>query len=288
MTRIGAVFNPYQNPPEAFRPAVEAAEEAGLAELWLWEDCFRESAFGPAAAALAWTENLSIGIGISPMPMRNVALTAMEIATIERMFPGRLYPGMGHGILSWMAQVGARVNSPLTLMAEYITALRSLLAGEEVNTNGRYVKLDQVRLDYPPASAPPVYAGGEGPKTLALSGEVADGTILVAGYNPEHNAKQTQIVQDARVAVSREGANEIIAYVTAAFGNGAEDRVRSELGETGVTGGSAMWGDVDRIAAGVHGFVEAGATAVVLVPAAGEPDLPAFIRNVAEVARLAG
>ena len=40
------------------------------------------------------------------MPLRNVALTAMELATVERMFPGRFVPGIGHGVLDWMGQVG--------------------------------------------------------------------------------------------------------------------------------------------------------------------------------------
>nr|BFF12161.1 hypothetical protein GCM10025699_34640 [Microbacterium flavescens] len=129
MARIGAIFNPYTHTPDEFRDAVLVAEREGLPELWIWEDCFRTSAFATAAAALAWTERLRVGIGIAPMPLRNVAATAMEIATIERLFPGRLLPGVGHGILPWMGQVGARVASPLTLMGEYVPALRSLLAG---------------------------------------------------------------------------------------------------------------------------------------------------------------
>jgi hypothetical protein len=37
------------------QPAVaSAAEDAGLEELWLWEDCFWESGIASAAAALAW------------------------------------------------------------------------------------------------------------------------------------------------------------------------------------------------------------------------------------------
>ena len=96
--RLGAIFIP-DLPPERLRSSVQAAEAAGVAELWLWEDCFREAAFSSAGAALAWTERLRIGIGIAPMPLRNVALTAMEIATVERIFPGRLLPGVGHGVL---------------------------------------------------------------------------------------------------------------------------------------------------------------------------------------------
>ncbi|NLA09922.1 MAG: LLM class flavin-dependent oxidoreductase, partial [Microbacteriaceae bacterium] len=148
MQRIGSIFTP-SFPPEHLKVATLAAEAAGVAELWLWEDCFRESAFAAASAMLAWTQHLRVGIGVAPMPMRNVALTAMEIATVERMFPGRLIPGVGHGVQSWMAQIGARPASPLTLMREYVPALRALLAGHELTTAGRYVTLDRVRLDWP-------------------------------------------------------------------------------------------------------------------------------------------
>ena len=141
MRHIGAIFTPY-SPPEALRDAAQAADESGVPQLWLWEDCFRESAFAAASAVLAWTTRLRVGIGVAPMPLRNVALTAMEIATVERLFPGRLIPGVGHGVLPWMEQVGARVASPLTLMREYVPALRSLLAGDEISAAGRYVTLD--------------------------------------------------------------------------------------------------------------------------------------------------
>lgn len=286
MTRVGAVFSPYQNAPEVFRAGVEAAEEAGVPELWVWEDCFRESAFASASAALAWTERLRVGIGISPMPLRNVAATAMEIATIERMFPGRFYPGMEHGVLPWMAQAGARVASPLTLMREYVPALRALLAGDEVTVSGRYVTLDRVRLDYPLENAPPVYAAGEGPKTLALTGEIADGTILVAGHTPAEFGDQIRTVHDGLTRAARGGSPAIVAYVTAAFGDGAEARVREELGDRGVLDHRAVWGDSDDVAAAVKRFAAVGIDDVVLVPAEGEPDLAGFLRTVGEVARL--
>jgi alkanesulfonate monooxygenase SsuD/methylene tetrahydromethanopterin reductase-like flavin-dependent oxidoreductase (luciferase family) len=286
VTRVGAVFSPYQNRPEDLRAAAEAAEEAGVPELWVWEDCFRSSAFAAAAAALAWTEHLRIGIGISPMPLRNVAVTAMEIATIERMFPGRLYPGMGHGVLPWMAQAGARVASPLTLMREYIPALRALLAGDEVTVSGRYVTLDRVRLHDPPAVAPPVYAAGEGPKTLALTGEVADGTILVSGRTRAEFADQVSAVHESRSPATHGRSAVIIAYVTAAFGEGAEGRVRADLGDHGIDDDRAAWGDPDDVAAAVQRLAAVGIDDVVLVPAEGEGDFAGFLRAVGEVARL--
>lgn len=256
MPRIGAIFTP-DHAPELFREAVTAAEAAGVPELWVWEDCFRESAFAAAGAALAWTEHLRVGIGIAPMPLRNVALTAMEIATLERMFSGRLLPGVGHGVLSWMGQVGARVSSPLTLMREYVPALRALLAGEEVSVSGRYVSLDRVRLDWPPATPPPIYAAGEGPKTLALSGEVADGTVLVTGP-PDRIAEAARMARSGREQAGRGGHHDIVAYVA--------------------------WRRGDAVAH-ARSYVDAGADAVIFLPGDDTSNLAGFYAAVGAVAR---
>jgi alkanesulfonate monooxygenase SsuD/methylene tetrahydromethanopterin reductase-like flavin-dependent oxidoreductase (luciferase family) len=118
MTALGVVFRP-QLPPERLRDVARAADDAGLEELWLWEDCFFESGIASAAAALAWTQRLRVGVGLLPVPLRNVALTAMEPATLHRLFPQRVILGVGHGIQEWMAQAGARVDSPMTLLREH-------------------------------------------------------------------------------------------------------------------------------------------------------------------------
>ncbi len=179
MTSLGVVFRP-QLPPERLRALAREAEEAGLEELWLWEDCFLEGGISAAAAALAWTERLRVGVGLLPVPLRNVAVTAMEAATLHRLFPGRAAVAVGHGVQDWMGQVGARAESPLTLLREHLDALRALLRGERVTAQGRYVRLDGVALDWPPADAPDVLTGATGPRTLRLAGEAADGTVLTA------------------------------------------------------------------------------------------------------------
>ena len=177
--RLGLTFVPTL-PPERLR-AIALACDRHLDELWLWEDCFKESGIASAAAALAWTERLGVGLGLMPVPLRNVALTAMEVATVHRMFPGRFHPGVGHGVQEWMGQVGARVGSPLALLEEYAVALRRLLDGEEVTVRGRYVRLDRVRLDWPPVPGTPLWLGGIGPRTLELSGRLGDGVLLGPG-----------------------------------------------------------------------------------------------------------
>ncbi|GAA2902543.1 MULTISPECIES: LLM class flavin-dependent oxidoreductase [Streptomyces] len=284
MTELGAVFRP-QLAPERLRSVAQLADDTGLDQLWLWEDCFREGGISTAAAALAWTENVRIGVGLLPVPLRNVAITAMEVASLHRMFPGRVIVSVGHGVQDWMGQVGARVESPVTLLREHLVALRALLGGERVTTEGRYVKLDDVALDWPPeGGGGGVLAGATGPRSLRLTGEAADGTILTAATNAEGVRKARQLIEEGRAAAGRgSGPHSVVVYLLTATGAGAPDRLRSELADEGLEsvpdlGVAGDAGAVERLA-------EAGADTVVLQPTGDEPDPEGFVRFVAEGVR---
>ncbi|QAY69304.1 LLM class flavin-dependent oxidoreductase [Xylanimonas protaetiae] len=213
MVTLGCIANPEELSPAQLLDVARAADAAGLEELWLWEDCFKESGVAAAGAILAATSRLRVGLGVLPVPLRNVALTAMELGTLAGMFPGRLVPGVGHGVQSWMEQVGARVASPLTLLREHVTALRALLAGERLSVRGRYVTLDDVALDWPPASPPPVLAAGQGPRTLRLVGEVADGVVLTGGTMPDDVRRALELVAEGRSAAGRGGPFAVCTFV---------------------------------------------------------------------------
>lgn len=249
MTAIGVVFMAAL-PPERLTSVARAADEAGLDELWLWEDCFRYSGIASAAAALGSTDRLRVAAGLLPVPLRNVALTAMELATLHRMFPGRVLSGVGHGVQEWMAQVGARVESPLTLLEEYVTGLVALLRGETVTFSGRYVHLDEVTLEWPPPTPAKIFMGGVGERTLRLSGRIADGTMLVAGTQP---ARVHQVRQSLP-------AGHILSV--------------------NVDAGS-LPRDANALAAAIRRHAEAGADRVVLEPAPDDPDPEGFVRLVA-------
>ncbi|MER7799427.1 LLM class flavin-dependent oxidoreductase [Streptomyces parvulus] len=286
MTGLGAVFRP-QLAPERLRSVARAADEAGLEELWLWEDCFREGGISTVAAALAWTERIRVGVGLLPVPLRNVAITAMEAAGLHRMFPGRPVLGVGHGVQDWMGQVGARAESPVTLLREYVLALRALLDGQRVTTDGRYVRLHDVALDWPPAGPVEVFAGATGPRSLRLTGEVADGTVLTASTPPDGVRRARHLIDEGRAAAGRPGTHTVVAYLLTATGPGADERLRADLvaeGDADVPG-LGVAGDAEAVAEAVRRLAEAGADTVILQPTADEPDPEAFVRFAAEEVR---
>jgi alkanesulfonate monooxygenase SsuD/methylene tetrahydromethanopterin reductase-like flavin-dependent oxidoreductase (luciferase family) len=286
MTVLGAVFLP-QLPPERLRSMARAADDAGLEELWLWEDCFREGGVAAVAAALACTERVRVGVGLLPVPLRNVALAAMEIAALDRFFPGRLRIGVGHGVQEWMEQVGARVESPMTLLGEYLDALRALLRGERATRQGRYVKLDDVALDWPPSAAVPVLLGAVGPRSLRMCGASADGTILTGGTSPDRVREAKRIVDEGRADARRTDPHDIVVYVHAATGADADARLEAERVRWGYTtmADVAVRGGADEIAAGIKRWADAGANTVVLQPTPDDPDPEGFVRFVAQRVR---
>ncbi|MDX2933216.1 LLM class flavin-dependent oxidoreductase [Streptomyces ipomoeae] len=286
MTGLGAVFRP-QLPPERLRDIARLADETGLEELWLWEDCFREGGISAASAALAWTERVRVGVGLLPVPLRNVAITAMELATLDRLFPGRAIVGVGHGVQDWMGQVGARADSPLTLLREHLDALRALLRGERITTEGRYVKLDDVALDWPPEGEVRLLAGATGPRTLRLAGEAADGTILHAGTAPDGVRRARQLIDEGRELAARTDPHQLIVYLLTATGPDAAARLRAELTAEGLASvpDLGVAGDATAVAKAVQRLTDAGADTVVLQPTGDEPDPEGFVRFVAEEVR---
>ncbi|NGO71667.1 LLM class flavin-dependent oxidoreductase [Streptomyces boncukensis] len=289
MTALGAVFRP-QLPPEKLHSVVRAAEGAGLEELWLWEDCFLESGIASASAALAWSERLRVGVGLLPVPLRNVALTTMEAATLHRLFPGRVTLGVGHGVQDWMGQVGARVESPMALLREHLDAMRALLRGERVTIRGRYVQLDDVALDWPPATdpAPPaVLAGARGPRSLRLAGEAADGTVLDANTDRAGVRRAMELIEEGRAAAGRTDRHQVTVYLLAATGPDAAERLAAERRREGHDADADLGvaGDAEAVARAVAGVAEAGADTVVLQPTADEPDPEGFVRFTAEAVR---
>jgi 5,10-methylenetetrahydromethanopterin reductase len=182
---IGVVL-PRDLPAAQVPEFARRADELGFDELWVVEDLGFRGGIAQTAVALAATERIRVGIGLLPTGARNVAFAAMEIASLAELFPGRLDVGIGHGMPSWMRSVGAWPASPLTLLHDYVETLRALLQGRTVSAAGPYVQLDGVTLETRPGMVPDLLVGVRGPKSLAVSGQVADGTVLAEPVSPEY------------------------------------------------------------------------------------------------------
>ncbi|GAB3618228.1 LLM class flavin-dependent oxidoreductase [Okibacterium endophyticum] len=219
------VMLPRDLPITRFIEFAMRSEELGFDEIWVVEDCFFRGGIAQAATVLAVTKRIRVGVGIVPAAVRNPAFTALEAATLAELHPGRIDFGIGHGVTSWMQQVGAWPSSPLTVLDETLSAVRRILAGEVTDADGRYVHLSNVQLESPPAQVPPVLAGVRGPKSLAVAGRSADGTILAEPVTPEY-------LRAAIRSIAAVGPHRVVAYNVAAVNDDpaeVRDTVRPAL-----------------------------------------------------------
>lgn len=301
--RVGVML-PRDLPVAQVLPFVRRAEELGFEELWVVEDLGFRGGIAQAGAVLAATERITVGLGILPTGARNVAFAAMELATLAHLFPGRLVAGIGHGMPGWMRDVDAWPASPVTLLTEYTTALRALLRGERVATQGRYVTLHDVQIGEVPDVAPPVVLGVRGPRSMAVAGRVADGVLLAEPSPPTYVAaaieqlggpvgpdgvrREVMAYDVAAVADEPEAAYAVVRPALAWIGEpdwaphvarlpfAAElTALRERTGSPQAFGAAlpsewladlALAGTPDQVRAGVAARHDAGATSVVLTP----------------------
>ncbi|GIG30629.1 LLM class flavin-dependent oxidoreductase [Cellulomonas marina] len=202
-----AVLLPRDLPAADVLTYARRAEGLGFDELWVVEDLGFRGGVAQAAAVLAATTRIRVGVGILPAAARNAAFAAMEVATLAALFPGRVDVGVGHGMPGWMRSAGAWPARPLGLLEAWTTAVRDLLAGRTVTLHAAGVDLDAVALDPSavPAVAPRLLAGVRGPRSLALAGRVLDGTVLAEPVTPEY-------VGAAREQIAAPGPHRVVGY----------------------------------------------------------------------------
>ncbi|MFE7707290.1 LLM class flavin-dependent oxidoreductase [Streptomyces sp. NPDC057486] len=227
--RVGVLL-PRDLPARDVLPYARRAEELGFEQIWVVEDLGWRGGIAQATSVLASTTNITVGIGILPAGARNVCFTAMELATLTQLYPGRLIAGIGHGMPDWMRQAGSWPASPLTLIKEYTTALRQLLRGEPGPAAGRYVRCEGVVLTETPATEaiPPVVLGVRGPRSQQAAGEVADGLLLAEPATPAYITASLYHLGPAATARHP----EIVTYDAAAVDDDEEAalaRVRAGL-----------------------------------------------------------
>jgi 5,10-methylenetetrahydromethanopterin reductase len=180
MPRLGVVFTAQRQVGD-LPQAARRAEALGYDELWLVEDCFAYGGLSTAAVALGATARLRVGIGLLPVSVRNPAIGAMELAALAILYPGRFDVGFGHGVESWMRQIGARPRDRIVALREVLQVTGALLRGETVDFAGRCVELHDVTLEQPPPTLPQLYVGTTGEKGIGVAAEAGAGVLLPEG-----------------------------------------------------------------------------------------------------------
>ncbi|MEX1133902.1 MAG: LLM class flavin-dependent oxidoreductase [Acidimicrobiia bacterium] len=248
-------------PPEKLAKLATGAESAGFDELWISEDFFVTGGISAANTVLSSTNSIRVGLGVVSALVRHPALLAMEIATTSRAHPGRFTPGVGLGVPVWMEQMNLLPKSPLSAMRGCVTAVRDLLDGKGIASEGKASSYDPIRLEFPPTERVPLYMGAVGQKMLELSGEIADGSILSVGAGSEYVKWARKQVEIGRQRSGRTGTHRITVFAIYSVGPDAQEAsnaARKALAFYKGTGGRNALTDVAGISDELEGLAARG------------------------------
>jgi alkanesulfonate monooxygenase SsuD/methylene tetrahydromethanopterin reductase-like flavin-dependent oxidoreductase (luciferase family) len=227
------VFIPTATPPEQIPQLAATAEALGYSEVWVAEDYFAQGGFTAACLVLTATSSVRVGLGVVAAVARHPAVTAMEIASLARTYPGRFQPGIGHGLPAWTDQMGITAQSPLSALRECVSTIRSLLNGECVDLDGKQFTARAVQLAHPVAEQVPLLTGVLGPKSLQLSGEVADGTVISILAGPKYIEAASEQIKAGMDKAGRTGEHLLPTFGLLSIGKdgkAAKDAMRPILG----------------------------------------------------------
>ncbi|HET8593044.1 MAG TPA: TIGR03557 family F420-dependent LLM class oxidoreductase, partial [Solirubrobacterales bacterium] len=180
-----------QFPPEDLLQQAVEAERAGFdgvacsdhLQPW-WEPGESGHAWVWLGAAGQATERLALGTAVTPPgPRHHPVLIAQAWATLERMFPGRPFLGIGSGESlneSPLAAIWPSVPEQVERMEEGLEIIRRLFDGERLSYDGRHFQTDEAILHTRPNRRPPIYVSAFGPKAAGVAARWADGLWTLA------------------------------------------------------------------------------------------------------------
>ena len=168
----------------------KAAEDSGFTGLMVsdhfhpWVPSQGQSPFAWALlGSLGQATRLRFGTGVTPPGYRyHPAILAQAAATLEAMYPGRFYLGLGAGEALNEHVVGGywpESVARLEVLAEAIEVIRKLFSGRVVKHKGTHFNLESARLYTMPKTPPPIYVATSGPVNAQRTGRTCDGLITV-------------------------------------------------------------------------------------------------------------
>ncbi len=164
---------------EALTTIALQADHSGCGYMWVPEAWGLE-AFSSIGHLLSVTKRVKIGTGIVNVYSRSAGTIAMACSTLNQLAPQRFLLGLGTSGKGLVEDFhGVKYEKGLKRTEEYVSVIKKIESGEQIDHEGEIVKLRRFRLFTAPVKPPTqIYLGAIGEKNLSLAGRIADGAIV--------------------------------------------------------------------------------------------------------------
>jgi F420-dependent oxidoreductase-like protein len=186
--KLGLMVGYWMFGPQDPTPLAQEAERLGYDSVWTPE-AYGSDAISPLAWIGARTSKIKLGTGILQISARTPACVAMTAMTLDHLTGGRLILGIGVSgpqvVEGWYGQPFPK---PLGRTREFISVFRQMIKREgPVSFDGQHYQLPikggaglgkpLKLINKPLRDHIPLYLAAEGPKNIAMAGELCDGWL---------------------------------------------------------------------------------------------------------------
>ena len=130
------------------------------------------------------TERIPLGTGVTaPVFRHNPAVTAQAFMTLEQLYPGRAFLGIGSGESLNESPCGMDwppVGEQVERMEEALEIIGRLFDGERLDYEGRHFRTKQAYLHTRAERRPPIYVSAFGPRAAGVAARLGDGLWTLA------------------------------------------------------------------------------------------------------------
>jgi len=168
---------PGTSPMSEVMALIQSIEAAGFDGVGILDSqILCRDTFVTLGQAATHTSRLTLFPAVTNPFTRHASVLASAIQTVEELAPGRIKFVIGTGYTS--ASTIGRKPATLAEMRACIATVKTLVAGKSADFNGT-----PGRLGYTSGRSIPVLMAASGPKAIELAGEIADGVLLMVGFN---------------------------------------------------------------------------------------------------------
>lgn len=203
----------------ALSALVRSAEDAGFDLFSAMDHPYGQAyeAYAALGYLLGRTERIGAYVGVTNLPLRPAPMLARTVATLSDISGGRFVLALGAGgMWEHITRMGVEPKTPgeaVTAMADAIELVRDLTGGpgRGVTTEGSY-PVQGIRPA--PVPTPPIWTGSGGPRSLRVTGRLADGWIPQNGADwlSARVREGRPIIDEAAVAAGREPSDIATIY----------------------------------------------------------------------------
>jgi 5,10-methylenetetrahydromethanopterin reductase len=182
------------------------AEQKDIDFAWITNHYNNRHCYPTLAAIAEATDSIKMGPGIMNTFTDTPAAIASFMCTLNEISEGRAVLGIGPGDLSTLPKLAIDAAKPVARLKEGVQQIKALCAGEEVKKTGNMEFFDYDGAKLTGVTLPakkkqiPTYIGAQGPKMLALAGEIGDGALINAS-NPKDFAIAIPLIKEACDAI---------------------------------------------------------------------------------------